>query len=193
MNTPSAEAAKKLSEWAGKRPINTPETSKSPLPDSQVCPSCQKNYRKGELVCPHCAFVFDRSGRTGFVGNNTLTHQKSMPTGEVSLPDQMPIVLEIDGKAVTLPPRELLIVGRKSQVDGDVQPDVALNDYDAELHGVSRHHVRIKRKGGLIFVTDLGSTNGTYLNGRKMTAQSERLLRSGDEIHLGRMKVVVRF
>ncbi|HXW84857.1 MAG TPA: FHA domain-containing protein, partial [Candidatus Binataceae bacterium] len=38
--------------------------------------------------------------------------------------------------------------------------DIVLSD-----PGVSRHHARITRRGGRFRVTDLESTNGTYLNG----------------------------
>jgi pSer/pThr/pTyr-binding forkhead associated (FHA) protein len=46
----------------------------------------------------------------------------------------------------------------------------------------SRRHFRVVQEGGLYFVEDLGSTNGTLLNGRK--AKRERLS-DGDRIRAG--------
>lgn len=50
---------------------------------------------------------------------------------------------------------------------------------------VSRTHIRITARGGVTYVTDLGSTNGTTLNGVRMTPNQETALHSGDKITLG--------
>jgi diguanylate cyclase (GGDEF)-like protein len=52
-----------------------------------------------------------------------------------------------------------------------------------DLDNVSRRHARISSKQGRMFVEDLGSTNGTYLNDQEvLTAQP---LRSGDLVKVG--------
>ena len=48
---------------------------------------------------------------------------------------------------------------------------------------VSQFHARIFPQDGSWFVEDLGSTNGTFLNQRKVTAPSE--VRSGDQVRIG--------
>jgi len=48
---------------------------------------------------------------------------------------------------------------------------------------VSRRHAEIARTGDTVTVTDLGSTNGTFVNGHRLTASQE--LRSGDTVHFG--------
>ena len=48
---------------------------------------------------------------------------------------------------------------------------------------VSRRHAEIRRQGGAWVLADLGSTNGTRLNGFPLTAPSE--LRPGDSIAVG--------
>lgn len=50
--------------------------------------------------------------------------------------------------------------------------------------GVSRQHVRIERRGGGLVLTDLGSSNGTYVNGQRIGEPTE--LFNGDQIRLGR-------
>jgi len=49
---------------------------------------------------------------------------------------------------------------------------------------VSRHHAEIQTSGGLLWIRDLGSTNGTFVN-RKLMQESE-LLEPGDIISYGR-------
>jgi len=56
--------------------------------------------------------------------------------------------------------------------------------------GVSRHHARIRLDGRDAVLEDLGSKNGTYLRGERVTAASS--LRDGDQIRLGSVVVTFR-
>lgn len=56
-------------------------------------------------------------------------------------------------------------------------------DLDVDDRGASRRHARISRSAsGRWTVTDLGSTNGTFVNGVRVRSAE---LRDGDEIRLG--------
>ncbi len=88
---------------------------------------------------------------------------------------------------------ESVIVGRLSKVPGDAQPDVKLNPFGADEKGVSRQHIKLIRKHDLIYVSDLGSSNGTFLNGRPLMRNCLRVLRSGDDLQLGVLKLRVVF
>lgn len=48
---------------------------------------------------------------------------------------------------------------------------------------ISGHHARVSIANGHVVVDDLGSTNGTFLNGTRLTVQ--RTVHNGDRIHLG--------
>ncbi len=54
---------------------------------------------------------------------------------------------------------------------------------------VSRHHCTLRVTGGEVLLLDLGSSNGTYLNGQRVRSQSR--LKSGDEIAIGPLRFVV--
>jgi hypothetical protein len=85
-----------------------------------------------------------------------------------------PAVLDVheDGAHRTVPLKsEVVTIGRLPDCD------VVLKDKAA-----SRHHAQIKTKDGHFTLTDLGSTNGTRLNGQ--TIQS-RVLEDGDRITIG--------
>jgi pSer/pThr/pTyr-binding forkhead associated (FHA) protein len=49
----------------------------------------------------------------------------------------------------------------------------------------SQLHARVFKSDGAFFIEDLGSTNGTYINGRKISYAIE--LREGDRIKIGKM------
>ncbi len=53
----------------------------------------------------------------------------------------------------------------------------------------SGHHARFKSIRGLWYLEDLGSTNGTWLNGRRIRAP--QLLRKGDKIKIGHTVMTV--
>jgi pSer/pThr/pTyr-binding forkhead associated (FHA) protein len=59
----------------------------------------------------------------------------------------------------------------------------AENDLVLREQGVSRRHARIQRGSQGWMLSDLGSTNGTYVNGRKLA--SAYVLRTGDRVTIG--------
>jgi FhaA, N-terminal domain/FHA domain len=80
-----------------------------------------------------------------------------------------------DGSRVAIDDRPV-VLGRMPDCD------VVLADPN-----VSRRHAELRRVGDTVVVTDLGSTNGTRVNGE---AVRERALASGDEITVGSTTVV---
>jgi hypothetical protein len=54
----------------------------------------------------------------------------------------------------------------------------------AKYIDISRLHARFEKREGVWYVEDLGSMNGTYLNGRRISGS--QALRSGDRLRLGR-------
>lgn len=55
---------------------------------------------------------------------------------------------------------------------------------------VSREHARIMNKGGVYYIDDLGSKNGTYINGSMVTWRSG--LNDNDEITIGKYTLVFK-
>lgn len=64
------------------------------------------------------------------------------------------------------------------------------NDVVLLEHGVSRRHARIHARGGRHFVTDLGSSRGTLLNGKPLSREQEQELRGGDRLLIGPVEFV---
>ncbi|HHH27767.1 MAG TPA: FHA domain-containing protein, partial [Polyangiaceae bacterium] len=57
---------------------------------------------------------------------------------------------------------------------------------------VSGEHLRLDRRGGALSVTDLGSRNGTWINGHAIDAGAPVPLEDGDVVRLGQTLFVVR-
>ncbi len=93
---------------------------------------------------------------------------------------------------VILPLDRRLIVGRTAN-DGSGEPiDLDLSAYRAAVYGVSRVHAAIDYVDGELQVTDLGSTNGTRINGLLIDPNVPCRVRSGDELEFGRVHISVR-
>ncbi len=63
--------------------------------------------------------------------------------------------------------------------------EVALFD-----EGVSRAHARILSEGDEVWVEDLGSRNGTFVNGERLTSNAKVQLADGDKIQVGRTTIL---
>jgi len=68
-------------------------------------------------------------------------------------------------------------IGRKSD----------LVDYQLTEETISRIHARFSKEGTHIYLTDLHSTNGTYINGIRLEPERQVALRVGDQIAFGKM------
>ncbi len=71
-------------------------------------------------------------------------------------------------------------IGKRGDADLSIAADAA----------VSGMHVLLERAGAVWCVRDLGSRNGTFVNGERLFG--ERVLREGDEIVVGRSRLVFR-
>ncbi len=85
-----------------------------------------------------------------------------------------------------------LLIGRKDPA-GASTPDVDLSQDGAFKQGVSRKHAAIIYKDGSLQVVDRGSSNGTFLNGRRLIPGQPCLLRDGDELLLGQLALRIQF
>lgn len=81
-----------------------------------------------------------------------------------------------------------LTLGRAS---GDNYLD--LSRHYAKMLGVSREHASIKFDGRGYTVTDLGSTNGTYLNDKKLTAHRPHRIEQADQLRFGHFIAIINF
>jgi len=72
------------------------------------------------------------------------------------------------------------VPGQPGSPDIDLQQD----------QSVSRQHAEMRWTASRLCLVDQGSTNGTWLNGERLTPGEPRWLRSGDRIAVGRLSVL---
>jgi pSer/pThr/pTyr-binding forkhead associated (FHA) protein len=102
------------------------------------------------------------------------------PIAEIpNKPMQKQAILEVAGQRFALN-HHSIVLGRSASTDIPVDDS-----------GVSRQHVRVETRGKTSFVvTDLGSTNGTYVDGKKISEETR--IFDGSIITIGQTKIVFR-
>jgi hypothetical protein len=68
-----------------------------------------------------------------------------------------------------------------------------LTPYGAADRGVSRFHARIHVEDNVLFITDMNSTNGTYIEGVKISPHTSTPLYKGNKLVLGLLPLQVMF
>jgi hypothetical protein len=108
-----------------------------------------------------------------------------------SLPAPGRLVPKPSGTEVPLPGKDEIRLGRFDAAT-KTEPDVDLAPFDAKRL-TSRRHATILREGGELFLFEETATaNGTFVNGRRITAGEKVRIGDGDELRFGAVTFVLR-
>ncbi|MFB0546689.1 MAG: FHA domain-containing protein [Anaerolineae bacterium] len=99
------------------------------------------------------------------------------------------LVVESSGRRIALPTEGELALGRLDPQIG-IAPDIDLTFEDKNTLTVSRRHAKVYGADGQHFIEDLGSTNGTQINGKPLALGVKHRLQPGDHIRLGHCQLV---
>jgi hypothetical protein len=182
------------------RRLNLDTSTASMIPRDIVwvnCPHCGRSNQQHELLCYACGHLLEKL-------SSEFATQALAETSDLSYSDDYfgpgsVLVLRVRGTSTLFEVRpadstEEIIIGRK--VAGSaIVPDVDLTGVEGETHGVSRLHlsIRFQPRHNALSIFDLGSANGTYVNGQRLHPHEVRVLRHGDELRLGRLVLGVVF
>lgn len=148
------------------------------------CDQCGTELVEGARFCSQCGAPvagqesedIDRTTAAIDVGAlDPTTTLEGVPTLE-SGTGMLVVVRGPNAGARFLLDRDRTVIGR--------HPDCEIFLHDVT---VSRRHSEVRRSGNAFTVHDLGSLNGTYVNGERV---DERRLESGDEVQVGRFKLL---
>jgi hypothetical protein len=162
-----------------------------------ICPNCQHQEINGSIYCSKCgAQLIDAQLTTHKINTSETLMQIGSKTDRLPSPPVVPLQSWISlhliesGQILPLAERTEFTLGRSAEGQ-PIVPDVDLSSYNAYANGVSRLHAAIKLVKNRIVVVDLGSSNGTYLNGVRLAPYIETPVSHGDLIYLGKLKIQV--
>lgn len=84
---------------------------------------------------------------------------------------------------------EPMTIGRASPHDVQ-KPDIDLNPYES-IKTVSRNHARISVESGKLILTDIGSSNGTFIDGKRLSPNVPTKIESGTMVRFGALIVQI--
>lgn len=165
-----------------------------------ICPNCQHEEVTGAIFCSECGTLLD--GLSGVITQSMPT----FPTDQLKeaqnehaqkstvpyLEADISICIVDTGQILPLDEREEFTIGRSAEGQ-PILPDIDLAPYRGYENGVSRLHASLKKLGKQLIATDLGSVNGTRLNGQKITPHKPFPINHGDILTLGKLKLQVLF
>jgi len=163
-----------------------------------ICSNCKHSNLDGAMFCAECG--------AQLIGKDELTTQAITTKQFGELKKDAPVQdvyqafegsdawgslhLLDTGQVLPLSTRNEFTLGRISEGQ-PIMPDIDLSPYQAYAAGVSRLHGVIKRDGARIIFMDLGSANGSYINGKRLASNVEQILNHGDIVALGKLKMQV--
>jgi pSer/pThr/pTyr-binding forkhead associated (FHA) protein len=148
-----------------------------------ICVNCGNQNKEGEAFCARCGVALSvLSVGTKQLGTDDLS------AGSEKLGDDHVVLIHIPGveDPLAVKVEEKIVLGRSG---GEASEFALLNleAHDAENKGVSRRHASLTRDGSRLYLTDLGSTNHTFLNGQRVMENDFLVVRDGDELRLGQL------
>ena len=157
------------------------------------CSQCGSQNSDNARFCSQCGTPLAQRGGDSAPHDSTITF--GAPAKAES--DERASLNAADAAAVdALPAGSALLVvqrgpgaGSRYLLDTDLstvgrhpESDIFLDDIT-----VSRRHVEFRREGGRFRVHDVGSLNGTYLNGDRV---DDAELQNGDEVRIGKFRLI---
>lgn len=165
-----------------------------------TCPFCQATHVANTIFCSECGHYLLKVdnqrteivevGKIDIASDTQMSHQKpassSMPTQPVILQF---MVIQQQRVIETILEHEILI-GR-TDANSTPFPTVDLSTAGLMAKSVSRRHARVIKRDSEIVLEDLGSINGTFINGEKLTPFLPVTLNTGDKLHFGKISLEV--
>jgi hypothetical protein len=171
------------------------------------CTVCPITHVPNSIFCDECGVYLLQGKELGtkpldMTQLKWLGPARGPHASAASLRDTRPLTIRLciaSRTGTRTPTRDLLVslakpvrLGRTDPAH-DIFPEVDLTQDLGRERGVSREHARIFQQGKRVKLEDLGSTNGTLLNDRRLDPYMPETLRHGDQFQMGELLVEVSF
>lgn len=140
------------------------------------CKACGANNAPDLKVCTVCGIELESSGTTlNIIPLKEETAKVNIPVK----PSRKPQLVVVKGPNMGL---HFALESDINEIGRDPESNVFLNDVT-----VSRRHAVINKDDANYVLEDIGSLNGTYVNGERMDSY---ILNDGDELQIGKFRLL---
>ncbi len=162
-----------------------------------ICPNCKRTNEDQAKICPYCGQPLELAEHISTRNLEDADFEEGRPqwgTARFDNRTYLTIVVRDTREQLDYVFEHMseLVLGRTDPETGET-PEIDLAPHGATEKGVSRRHAIIALRDNQLNLIDLGSPNGSYINGQRVAANESRLLRDGDEIRLGHLVLSITF
>lgn len=125
----------------------------------------------------------------------SFADQRDSMAATDSMPDKIilyPTTPTNHGNPLTINVNPMIVIGRK-RCFGDYEVNIDLTDFNGVDLGVSHYHAMILALDNNLYIKDIGSLNGSLINGERMKPSQEYKLIHGDIVTFGQLTFRVAF
>lgn len=114
------------------------------------------------------------------------------PFMDFEIPSKGMILINLEnGQMIATQEENAFVLGRASTKAKSGEPLVDLSEFGALELGISRVHAMIRRTKEGYQLIDLDSSNGTWLENKRLVPKQPYPLESGDRIRVGRLNILI--
>jgi hypothetical protein len=162
----------------------------------QFCPVCKRKNEEDAVLCAYCGAALEPASKSppttekiAGVTNAFPKEPVKIPTGGIVPEGGIAVYLMDVPQPIAILTVDEFILGRV--MEGSQEEVVDLTPHGAFSNGVSRRHAMIRRKNNKFEIIDLDSTNGSWLNEKRMTPTKAYPLPSGATVRLGQLRLQI--
>ena len=165
-----------------------------------TCPFCHATHAANTIFCSECGHYLLKdenkgtealkTGEIDYAGYMQMNHQKPAASPVPAQPVTLQLIIAPQQRTIEVTLEREIIIGRIDAAS-TVFPTVDLSAAGSMAKSVSRRHARIIKRDCEIVLEDLGSINGTFINGKKLAPFLPVALNSGDKLHFGKVSLEV--
>ena len=163
------------------------------------CSECSEEYLDGALFCDECgASLLQKRDILEIVDtpipdvvcSETPTRPLDYRLGFGIKADRIIFVIPSTGRRMKLDLSREISIGRVDSRQG-IWPEVDLTLDRGADSGVSRRHALVRNSDEGVLLVDLGSTNGTHVNDKRLPPEQPHLISNGDSVRFGQLLVQI--
>jgi hypothetical protein len=165
--------------------------------DGVFCPVCKFKNDAGVTFCVYCGHALEShhpepaAERSREFGTRSLgsepEHEIINPQDKMLIPQKGVAIYFNETNPIAVLQDEEFFLGRKLDEADEYERIIDLIPYDAFQLGVSRKHALVRRAPAGYEIIDLDSTNGTWVEEKRLPPNQPCPFPSGAQIRLGRM------
>jgi hypothetical protein len=165
------------------------------------CPFCHATHVVNTVFCSECGnyLLHDDHRKTdpletdeiGWVGDKTNNSRQVSTSHARVRPIAIQLKIGPGKRELEVGLDKVIHIGRVDPTT-TVFPEVDLTEDGSLAKSVSRRHARILRQDDTVVLEDLGSINGTFINGKRLDPYMPEMLKDGDKVQLGKMPIDIK-